>query len=293
MTPHKPLQTIAMAAKRTQVERYRKVFAAVYRELERLGKTVLVEPHVARLLGLKRYREFKRDLSRADLVIVMGGDGTMLSVIQRMRHFDTLLLGVNMGTLGFMSELQPEEAGRSLARLLSGDYTVDSRAMLLAEVYREGKCVKAFHALNEVVVSQGTLARLIELRTRVDHRKLTTYQADGLIVATPTGSTAYSLSAGGPIVYPRLPCLILTPICPHSFTQKPIVIPDRKKISITLETDHEKINLTVDGQESITLRYKDEIRIRSAGAARFLRLPAENFFETLRRKLHWGEGPEE
>ncbi|MCK5600407.1 NAD(+)/NADH kinase, partial [Candidatus Pacearchaeota archaeon] len=245
--------------------------------------------HVAQLIGLKDFKEFNRGKTQVELLLVMGGDGTILSVVRSMRKFDVKIFGINMGNLGFLSEIPPVQINQKLAKIFSGDYTLDPRIMLHIEVFRDGKPVKQFHALNETVISQGALARLIKLRTRVNHRKLTMYHADGLIIATPTGSTAYSLSAGGPILYPSIDAFILTPIAPHSFTQKPIVIPADKKIQITVENKSKRINLSIDGQESFNLEYKDEVVIRRDGTAQFVRLPTESFFKTLREKLDWGK----
>lgn len=283
------MQKVGLTAKRTNVEKYAPVFKRVHAYLKKSGKEVYVEKHVAQLIGLKKYKEFNRGKTQVDLLLVMGGDGTILSVVRSMRKFNVKIFGINMGNLGFLSEIPPVQINKTLAKIFRGDYTLDERLMLHIEVMRNGKSVKKFHALNEVVVSQGALARLIKLRTRVNNRRLTTYHADGLIIATPTGSTAYSLSAGGPILYPSIDAFILTPIAPHSFTQKPIVIPADKKIEITLEDKSRRINLSVDGQESMTLQYKDEIYIRRDGVAQFVRLPSESFFQTLREKLDWGK----
>lgn len=282
------MKRIAIAAKR-HGENYEPVLRKIYTYLQKTGKEIYIERHAAEKIKLRRYKEFIRGKTDVDLVLVLGGDGTILAVLQELRKKSTRLFGINMGTLGFMSEIPPVRITQALSRIFAGDYTLDKRCMLQVEVWRNKRLVKQFHALNEAVVSQGSLARLISLKTQVNQRKLTTYQADGLIVATPTGSTAYSLSAGGPIVYPSLSAFILTPICPHSFTQRPIVIPDNKIVDITVETDHKDINLTIDGQVSMPLFYRDIIRIRRNGTVHFVRLPTESFFSTLREKLSWGE----
>ena len=288
------MKRIAIAGKRTKedCEKFKKVFKQVYAYLKKNGKEVYLEKQVAEVLGLANYNEWVRGKTDADLILVMGGDGTILSVVQHMRKFNSRIFGINTGTLGFMSEIPPRGIAQTLDKIFAGEYSIDKRPMLQVEVWRGKTRVHQFHALNEAAITQGTLARLIRLRTTVNQRKLTTYHADGLIVATPTGSTAYSLSAGGPIVYPSLNALILTPICPHSFTQKPIVIPDTKLIDIVVEDDHRNINLTLDGQESVLLQYKDRLHIRRDGVAHFVRLPTESFFSTLREKLDWGKEAE-
>lgn len=283
------MQKIGITAKRTKVERYATVFKRVYNYLKKTDKEIYIEKHVAQLIGLKKYKEFHRGKTEVDLLLVMGGDGTILSVVRSMHKFNTKIFGINMGRLGFLSEIPPVQINRTLAKVFRGEYTIDNRLMLHIEVVRNKKVVKSFHALNEAVISQGVLARIIKLRTRVNNRKLTAYHADGLIISTPTGSTAYSLSAGGPILYPTIEAFILTPIAPHSFTQKPIVIPAEKKIEIIVGSKHRRINLSIDGQESMALQANDEVRIRRDGIAHFVRLPTESFFSTLREKLDWGK----
>lgn len=197
-----------------------------------------------------------------------------------------------MGHLGFLSEIPPVQIRKTLDKLFAGKFTVDSRMMLCVELFRSGKKIGTYHALNEVAISQATISRLIELRTRVNGVKLANFSADGLLVVTPTGSTAYSLSAGGPIVHPSIRAMILTPVCPHSFSQKPIVIPDSKKIEIIVASDYETMNLTMDGQQNVKVKKDDMIKIRKDGSVDFLRLPTEHYFMNLRDKLGWGEGVE-
>jgi NAD+ kinase len=283
------MQKIGITAKHTNVERFTPVFKRVYAFLEKVGKDIYVEKHVADIIGLKKYKEFHRGKTEVDLLLVMGGDGTILSLVRTMREFNTKIFGINMGNLGFLSEIPPVEIDKALSKIFAGEYTIDKRLMINIEVIRNKKVIHKFHALNDAVISQGALARLINLRTKVNNKKLTTYHADGLIIATPTGSTAYSLSAGGPIVYPSLKTIIITPICPHSFTQKPIILPDDKVIEIMIESEKSQINLTIDGQESAPLEHMDNVRITRDGEAHFVRLPTESFFQTLRDKLDWGK----
>lgn len=283
------MKIIGITAKRTRVERYASVFRRVYNYLKKSGKEIYIEKHVAQLIGLKKYNEFHRGRTQVDMILVMGGDGTILSVVEKMRKFNTKIFGINTGTLGFMSEISPTQINQTLKRIFAGEFTLDERFMLQVEVKRGNKVVKKLHALNEAVIAQGTLARMIKLGAKVDNRKLTTYRADGLIVATPTGSTAYNLSAGGPILYPSIGGVILTPICPHSFTQKPIIIPESKKIEIEVKSNKRLIHLTVDGQRNYPLIYKDKVKIVRGDVVKFVRLPTESFFSTLREKLDWGE----
>lgn len=283
------MEIIGITAKRSNAARYAPVFKRVYAYLKKAGKKVYVERHVAEVIGLKKFEVFHRGKTAVDLLLVMGGDGTILSVVRSMREFDTKIFGINTGNLGFLSEIPPVQINKTLAKIFRGDYTIDHRLMLHVEVIRDKKVINKFHALNEATITQGVLARLINLRTKVNKRKLTTYHADGLIVSTPTGSTAYNLSAGGPVLYPSINAFILTPIAPHSFTQKPIVIPADKVIEITVEDERKQVNLTIDGQENTTLCCGDVVRIRRDGVVKFVRLPSESFFSTLREKLDWGK----
>jgi len=282
------MQTVAIAS-RKQLEKQAKLFKTVIRHLKKSGMKVYLEKRVAQYIKARNYNEFIPGKTKVDLILAMGGDGTILRIVNQMHTFNTKFFGINLGNLGFLSEIPPVRVGKILDRIFAGDYTLDKRTMLDIRVERKGKEIKKFYGLNEVVLSQGTLSRLINLRTKVDARKLTNYRADGLIVATPTGSTAYSLSAGGPIVHPAISAFIITPICPNSFTQKPIVIPDSKKIQITVDSEYESINLTVDGQRNMAVQYKDVIHIRRHSNVSFVRLPNENYFRTLRMKLGWGE----
>lgn len=282
------MKSVAIVARRN-LEKHEKVFKSVVRYLKNAGKKVYLEKRVADYMSVRNFSEFIPDKTEVDMILAMGGDGTILRVINQMKQFDAKFFGINMGTLGFLSEIPPVQIGKTLGKIFAGKYTLDKRMMLGVQLERKGKIVKKFHALNEVVIVQGTLSRLISLRTKVDNRKLANYMADGLLIATPTGSTAYSLSAGGPIVHPAINAFVITPICPHSFSQKPIVIPDNKKIDITVNSDYELINLTVDGQRHVAINDKDVIHIKKYGYVNFVRLPTESYFLNLRHKLGWGE----
>ena len=282
------MESIAIAS-RLDLQHQVKTFHSIVRYLKKEGKDVYIEKRVADMMDLKKYQEFIPGKTEVDLILVCGGDGTFLRLVSRMKHFNVRFFGINMGTLGFLSEIPPVQITKTLARIFKGEYTIDRRMMLQGKILRNKKEITAFHALNEITITQGTLSRLIKLKTKVDGKKLTNYEADGLIVSTPTGSTAYSLSAGGPIVYPSLKAFVLTPICPHTFSHRPIVIPDNKKIDIVVDSDYELINLTIDGQQSISLKEKDLIHVERNGFVELLRLPNETYFKTLRDKLGWGE----
>ena len=229
---------------------------------------------------------------RYDLVVVLGGDGTLLAVARNLAA-GVPILGVNLGTLGFLTEVNRSELYPSLVRVLDGRFAIEERSLLDAEVRSaaEGasdRCAR-YRVLNDAVVTKGALARIIELSLRVDGNLVARFRADGLIVSSPTGSTAYNLSAGGPIVYPRLPVAVLTPICPHALTLRPVVVPDDSRIEITLETPREEVFLTLDGQEGCQLARGDTVSITRTGAAvRLVKVSGRTFYDSLRGKLRWG-----
>jgi NAD+ kinase len=230
-----------------------------------------------------------------DLLVVIGGDGTLFRSIRELGGSGTPILGINRGAVGFLAETDMHEVEHILPFLLEGNGVIEERRLLEISVLRSGNSIFMGNALNEAVISQGAIARLLDLTTQVDREPLTTFHADGLIVATPTGSTAYSLAAGGPVVHPSLRAMILTPINPHSFSQKPIVLADTHSIAIAVMKRETKfldseLGLTLDGQVYFPLQPFDEIRCSAAShAVRFLRRKQDTFFATLRKKLKWGE----
>lgn len=225
-----------------------------------------------------------------DLIVVLGGDGTLLSVARR-HAGGPPILGVNLGRLGFLTEVARDDLYPALVEVLAGDFTVEPRSLFEVLLERGQERNRRYLALNDVVIAKTALSRIIELDVTVDHRPVSRYRADGLVVSTPTGSTAYNLSAGGPILHPLLPVAVVTPICPHTLTLRPLVVPDTSLIEVTLETPHESVFLTVDGQEGDELGDGDRVRIhRHAETARLVRTGApRSIFEGLRSKLHWGE----
>jgi len=230
-----------------------------------------------------------------DLLLVIGGDGTILRTVRELKDFSIPILSVNRGTVGFLAETELHEATTILPQLLSGKGVIEERSILSVKAERDGKTIFEGYALNEAVIAQGTIARLVDLQARIKGEDLTVFHADGLIISTPTGSTAYSLAAGGPIVHPSLAATILTPINPHSFSQKPVVIPSAFEIEITVATKANKFQavnviLTVDGQVYIPLQGGDIVTTCGCGkTVRFLRRKQDTFFGTLREKLKWGE----
>jgi NAD+ kinase len=224
-----------------------------------------------------------------ELLIVLGGDGTLLSAARAVRGRNIPIFAVNLGSLGFLAAIKLEEMYPQLERALRGDLTVDRRQMLLTELWRDGKLVAAYDGLNDMVLAKAEIARMIDLKVHVDGSFVCVYKADGLIVATPTGSTAYSLSAGGPIVFPSVSALSITPICPHTLTNRPVIVPDQSVIETTvLGADHTTY-LTIDGQVGELLKKGDRVVCRrSEHSISLVRPPALLFFDVLREKLKWG-----
>lgn len=223
-----------------------------------------------------------------DLVVVLGGDGTMLSVARGLQE-DVPILGVNLGHLGFLTEVGRGELYSNLVKVLAGEYRIEERAQLDVELARAAGGSSPYRVLNDAVIAKSALARIIELEVEVDGLVVAHYRADGLIISTPTGSTAYNLSAGGPILHPLLPVAVLTPICPHTLSQRPVVIPDHEEIRVTLETPREEVYLTLDGQEGTTMGYLDTISVtRSVRGVRLVKVTGRTFYDSLRGKLQWG-----
>lgn len=228
--------------------------------------------------------------SLVDVIIVLGGDGTMLSVCRLVGDKGIPILGVNIGGLGFLTEVQKDELYDILENVLTGKCSMEERMMLTACVYRNNECVAEYIAMNDVVVTKGALARIIDLETYINHTYVNTFKADGLIVSTPTGSTAYALSAGGPILYPTLNSLVLAPICPHTLTNRPIVLPDGVLIEIVLRSQTEDVFLTLDGQVGFSLMLNDIVEVRKSPFTTKLLTPCgKDYFQILRTKLKWGE----
>lgn len=226
--------------------------------------------------------------ARVDAVIVLGGDGTLLHATRLFGANGVPLIGINLGSLGFLTEVKLDEMYAALECLLSGKYEIEERMLLSVEVVRDGVVVSQYLALNDAVINKGALARIIDLEVSVGAQPVLHTRSDGLIIATPTGSTAYSLSAGGPILYPTLEAVIIAPICPHSLTNRPLVIPERLKLEVCLRRGQD-VMLTVDGQVGMPLLQNDSLRIQRAQETLKLLLPFGNsFFKLLREKLRWG-----
>ena len=251
---------------------------------------VLADPQCASWAGLEpRSREFLAQ--EADLIVALGGDGTLLSVARASGTRSVPILGVNLGRLGFLAEVSLDEVLPTLDKALSGDLAVVSRMRLDVRVRRDNAEIGAFLALNDVVVTNSQLSRMIDIDAYADGVRVTTYHADGLIVATPTGSTAYSLSAGGPLLAPDLAAIVLTPICPHSLTQRPLVLPEGVEVEVVPHAGGESASLTVDGQAGLAeLEEGDRITVRrSDHPVEIVASPFLDRYEILHAKLRWGE----
>lgn len=282
---HPRFARIAVVAKRGSDEA-----AAASRELaswlSARGRSVVAA--LAPDAGTRSEPHFPRDAT-PELVVVLGGDGTLLSIARGLPD-GVPILGANLGNLGFLTEVRRAELYAAMEDVLAGRYRTEERSLLEVRVRPAGgEAGPPFAALNDAVITKGALSRIIELVIEVDGHLVARYRSDGLIVSTPTGSTAYNLSAGGPILHPLLPVAVLTPICPHALALRPIVVPDRSQIEVTLETAEEEVHLTLDGQAGGRLGFGDTVAItRAPQAVNLLKVGGRSFFDNLRDKLRWG-----
>ena len=256
--------------------------------LKQRRKKVLVEDGVVRGAGVSCTK--KQLAAKADLIISLGGDGTLLNIAPLVERPDVPILGVNLGGLGFITEVAVDELESVLAKTLEGDYEVEKRMTLEVRVNTKNGKLRKFRVLNDAVIAKGARSRIIDLETYVGDDYLCTYRADGLIISTPTGSTAYSLAAGGPILEPALGAIILSPICPHTLTNRPIVIPNKSTIQVTLRSFGDTVILIPDGQPGVRLNNGDQVEARDFGLpVSLIKLPSRSYYEILRNKLKWGE----
>jgi NAD+ kinase len=226
-------------------------------------------------------------LKDAELAFVLGGDGTLLGVARQLAHWDVPLLGINVGHLGFLSEAEPTDIEETVRRIAEREYDLEQRLMLEAEVYRNGAPVTRLLGLNDVGIGKGSFARMVTVDVFVDGVYFDSFSGDGLIVSTPTGSTAYSLSCGGPIVVPQVNVMLITPICPHTLSARPCVISHEQQIRLIVRATHEDLGLTVDGQVGVRLQSGDEVRVKAAAERTTLvKWRDREFFKVLRQKLH-------
>jgi NAD+ kinase len=252
------------------------------------GLEVLLDAEAGRWLHREGFaRSFVA--ARADLLVVLGGDGTLLSVAQETGPRAVPILGVNLGTLGFLAEVAPDDLQAALEQVLAGEHRSVRRMRFEVRAERDGETLLEALALNDAVITRGELLRMLDIETRTDGSPMATYRGDGLIVATPTGSTAYSLSAGGPILLPGLDAFVITPICPHTLTQRPVVLPRSSRVEMRVFPREGEAQLNVDGRASCALRAGDRVLVAgSEHAAHFVVSPHRSRFDVLRAKLRWG-----
>lgn len=257
------------------------------------GHDFLLQAHVAEPLGRPAVDDAEL-AARADLVIVLGGDGTLIYGARLLKGRPVPVLGINLGSLGFLTEVPVADAFDVIGATLAGRVRVDSRMKLSCRLFRDDTLLLEDEVLNDVVINKSALARIADHETWLDGAFVASYRADGVIFSTPTGSTAYSLSAGGPIVHPSIDCVIVTPICPHALTQRPIVVPGDQVIRVRLKSAVSDVFLTIDGQAGLPLQTGDRIEVqRSLNRVLLVRNPHLDYFGILRQKLRWGErGPE-
>ncbi len=258
--------------------------------LESRGKKVYIDQETASSLKLPGYA--RADIpALAEMIIVLGGDGTLLSAARHVAdaHSDVPIFGVNLGTMGFMAEVSHDELYDNLEKAMAGRLGTEERMMLSASVVRAEKRLAQYRVLNDAVINKGALARMMQLKISVNDSLVTTLRADGLIVATPTGSTAYSLSAGGPIIHPTIHCFVVTPICPHTLSNRPIALPDTVTVAVCLTSQSEDVSLTLDGQIGFPLQPHDIVEIKkSRYRMKLIKHPVKSYYEILRTKLKWG-----
>jgi NAD+ kinase len=258
--------------------------------LDARGRGVVLDRETAALVGRPDPVVRAKMPERCDFLIVIGGDGTLLSAARVVGTTGKPILGVNLGSLGFMTAITLDELYPVLERIFTYDFDYDERMMLVAHVHRLGERVANYTVLNDVVINKGALAKIIDIKATVGETYLSTFKADGLIISTPTGSTGYSLAAQGPIIYPTLHSILITPICPHTLTFRPLVVPDNLVVRAELCSKETDVFLTLDGQVGFGLREGDMVEVRKAEAPlRFFRSPFRDYFTVLRTKLKWGE----
>lgn len=293
MSRDKKFQRIALIGKyRTESEGVRSILLDIAKMLDSLGHEVIFAKDTAQSLQINGFASAKMSElgSQVDVALVVGGDGTMLGVARMFAPLKVPLIGINQGRLGFITDISLQAYPSTVPVMLSGNYESDFRSLLRARVMRGSTCVFETLALNDVVVNRGAIGGMVELRVEVDGHYVATHRADGLIVATPTGSTAYALSAGGPVLYPDVQGWVLVPIAPHTLSNRPLVLSDPSEVVLEV-VDGRAPSANFDMQSFDELEVGDRIVVtRSEHQAEFLHPTGWNYFDTLRAKLHWNEG---
>jgi NAD+ kinase len=258
----------------------------------KLGIEVFLEEGIAKAVGDETGLDRKSLASLVDLLVVLGGDGTILRTVRFVSEYDIPIVGINLGEFGYLTVVNLNEMYSALELIFKGEYQTEKRMMLDITIQIGEETVRQRSILNDVVITRGNLSRILDLETTVNDQYLTTFRADGIIISTPTGSTAYSLSAGGPIVFPEQDAFIINPICPFTLTNRPIIIPDNSRIKVILWTKEQGATLTLDGQLSYTMRSGDSLIIKkSQYVTNLVSSPHRDYMEILRTKLGWGGSP--
>ncbi|MBP9770887.1 NAD(+)/NADH kinase [Candidatus Gracilibacteria bacterium] len=293
---HKPITKVGIITKRNLLEVPKNL--ALLKQLTKYLKAQKVEifydNNCHKIFPKEKGYKKEEILRTVDMAITLGGDGTILKTARSISKHKVLLFPVNLGNLGFLTETNPDKLFETLDLVFEDKYAIDKRSLLRATLYRKNKKVCTYLALNDAVINQGSFARLITIDLEINGRRVVKFKADGVIVATPTGSTAHSLSAGGPIVHPGIEGLIITPICPSSLSMRSIVVPGTRQITITIDTqrrneDLSTIGLTIDGQDPCMLKFGDQVKVRRSKRYLYIIRTKNRYYKMLRQKLNWGD----
>ena len=280
----KTLAILANPRKRRAID----VLRRIMERAEGLGLSVVADEATAHILPDLRGMPVPEVFEGADMVMALGGDGTMLRVVRELAGRDIPVIGVNVGSLGFLTSVSEDNLERALLCISKGEFEVEESTVLEAGILRSGSCVGSYHGINDIVVARGASSRVIAVDLSIDGDEVTTYVCDGLIVSTPAGSTGYCLSAGGPILVPSAQAFVISLICPHTLSSRPLVVCDTCTIKIVVRDPGEDVLVSADGQVGMSLREADEVSItRSSRKARFVHLPEHSYFSVLRQKLNW------
>jgi NAD+ kinase len=285
-----PIKRVGIVSKPKKTE-VREIVPALLEWLRERSIEAFIDKETGAIMEMRERCLTRNEMpSKVDLLIVLGGDGTLLATARALNRKAVPILAVNLGGLGFLTEITREELFPTLETVMAGTHQTDRRVQIEGELIRADEILTPFLALNDVVLNKGAIARILDFELRVNGEKVSTYKSDGLIVSTPTGSTAYSLAAGGPIVTPSVEAFLVTPICAHTLTHRPLVLPNTVKIEVTVKSLREAAYLTVDGQVGIAANSEDVVRMRKADSyVELVRPPSTPYFQILQKKLKWGE----
>jgi NAD+ kinase len=285
-----PIKRVGIVSKPKKTE-VREIVPALLEWLRERSIEAFIDKETGAIMEMRERCLTRNEMpSKVDLLIVLGGDGTLLATARALNRKAVPILAVNLGGLGFLTEITREELIPTLETVVAGTHQTDRRVQIEGELIRADEILTPFLALNDVVLNKGAIARILDFEVRVNGEKVSTYKSDGLIVSTPTGSTAYSLAAGGPIVTPSVEAFLITPICAHTLTHRPLVLPNTVKIEVTVKSLREPAYLTVDGQVGIAANSEDVVRMRKADSyVELVRPPSTPYFQILQKKLKWGE----